>query len=86
MPTPEGADLRGWLFGRLTELASGFVGVIHDTMPLAEDGLGLDSMRLIELVSAIEEHLGVGVREDEITPEHFGTVGRLLSFLEERRT
>ena len=86
MPKSESVDLRGWLLGLLTRLAPGFAGAIDDTTPLAEDGLGLDSVALIELVSAIEEHLGVRVHEDEVTLEHFGTVGRLLGFLEARRT
>ena len=85
MPRPESLDLRAWLVGTLARLAPDFAGPIRDETPLAEEGLGLDSVALIELVSATEEDLGVTVREDDITAEHFGTVERLLRFLEARR-
>ena len=85
-PTSETARAaRAWLLGTLSRLAPTFAGQIHDHTPLAEDGLGLDSVALLELVGALEEDLGVTIREDDITPEHFETVERLLRFLEARR-
>ena len=76
---------RAWLLGTLGLLAPEFAEQIHDQTSLAEEGLGLDSVALIELVAALEEGLGVTISEDDITPEHFGTVERLLRFLEARR-
>ena len=76
---------RAWLLDTLGRLAPGFTEQIHDQTSLAEGGLGLDSVALLELVGEIEEGLGVTIREDDITPEHFGTVERLLRFLEARR-
>lgn len=77
---------RAWLLDTLSRLAPSFTDQIHDQTSLTEDGLGLDSVDLLELVGALEEGLGVTITEDDITPEHFGTVERLLRFLAARQS
>jgi acyl carrier protein len=84
-----GADLdqmgrRAWLVRTLRDLAPDFTGDVTDDTPLADGGLGLDSLSLIDLLAAMESELGVAMSEDDITDEHFGTVARVLRLLESR--
>jgi len=80
----DGAARRDWLIRTLSGLAPDFTAEIGDETALSERGLGLDSLALIDLVGAIDAHLGLTVLEFEITSEHFGSVGRLLRFLDLR--
>ncbi len=41
-------------------------------------------MALAELIEAIERRLGVRVSEADVSPETFGTVGRLVAVLVDR--
>jgi acyl carrier protein len=41
----------------------------------------LDSMAVISLITAIEQHFGIDVDDDEISARHFTTVGSLASFV-----
>ena len=89
-PSPRGAlrldaaARRAWLIRTLTDLAPDFAGEITGDTPLADGGLGLDSLGLIDVVAALEEHLGVTVGEAEITDEHFGSVALVLRLIEAR--
>jgi acyl carrier protein len=78
------AARRAWLIRTLAHLAPDFDGEITDHTPLADGGLGLDSLGLIDVVAALEEHLGVTVGEQDITDEHFGSVARVLKLIEAR--
>ena len=83
-PRLDAAARRAWLIRTLAHLAPDFAGEISDDTPLADGGLGLDSLGLIDVVAALEEHLGVTVGEKEITDEHFGSVARVLRLIEAR--
>jgi acyl carrier protein len=89
-PSPRGtlpvdaAVRRAWLIRTLAHLAPDFTGEITDETPLADGGLGLDSLGLIDVVAALEERLGVTVGEPDITDEHFGSVARVLRLIEAR--
>jgi acyl carrier protein len=76
--------LRLWLIDALAALAPDVDAPADDDTPLADQGFCLDSLGLLALIGAIEEHTGVVISEDEITEAHFGTVGRLLGFLAAR--
>jgi acyl carrier protein len=80
----DAAARRAWLIRTLTDLAPDFAGEITDDTPLADGGLGLDSLGLINVIAALEERLGVTVGEQEITDEHFGSVARVLRLIEAR--
>jgi acyl carrier protein len=47
-------------------------------------GIGLDSIEVMELVAAAEEMFGITVRDDELLPGEFETVGTFVSFIEAR--
>ena len=82
-PRLDAAARRAWLIRTLAHLAPDFAGEITGDTPLADGGLGLDSLGLIDVVAALEE-LGVTVGEKEITDEHFGSVARVLRLIEAR--
>ena len=62
-----------WLDGRPDDLG-------NDT-PLLERGI-LDSLGILNLVSFIEDEWGVTVEDEELIPEHFGTISRIAQLIE----
>lgn len=44
----------------------------------------LDSIAVVNLVAALEEHFGIAVHDDEISAEVFMTVGSLASFVNQK--
>lgn len=45
------------------------------------DGGAIDSMSVLQLVNFIEEHYAIEILDEELVPEHFGTlraIGRLI--------
>ena len=83
-PVVDQMSRRAWLVRQLLELAPDFTGDVGDDTPLADGGLGLDSLSLIDLLAVMESELGVVMSEDDITDEHFGTVARVLRLMERR--
>lgn len=41
-----------------------------------------DSMAVVTVLTALEEHFGIAIEDDEITAEIFETVGSLTAFVE----
>jgi thioesterase domain-containing protein/acyl carrier protein len=68
----------------LARFAPGFSGAITVDTVLTEDGLGLDSLALADLISGLEREFGVRIAEEDVGLETFGTVGDLLRFLRSR--
>lgn len=44
----------------------------------------LDSMAVVNLITALEEHFGIVVDDDEISATTFETVGSLTAFVEQK--
>ncbi|MGE5525106.1 MAG: acyl carrier protein [Rhodospirillaceae bacterium] len=44
----------------------------------------LDSMAVVSLISALEEHFGIAVADDEIGAGTFATLGTLSDFVEQK--
>jgi acyl carrier protein len=44
----------------------------------------LDSMAVLELVAALEQHFGISVDDDDVTAEVFETLGSLTAFVAEK--
>lgn len=44
----------------------------------------LDSMAVVNLITALEEHFGIVVDDDEISATTFESVGSLTSFVEQK--
>ncbi|MEO7497673.1 MAG: acyl carrier protein [Massilia sp.] len=43
----------------------------------------LDSMAVISVIAALEDHFGIAVDDDDICARHFATVGSLTEFVQE---
>jgi len=46
----------------------------------------LDSMAVVQLIGALEEHFGFSVDDDEISAANFATVGSLAAFVQYKAT
>ena len=44
----------------------------------------LDSMAVVSLIGALEEHFGIMVDDDDISANTFATLGSLAAFVDER--
>lgn len=44
----------------------------------------LDSMAVVNLITALEEHFGITVEDDEISANTFETVGSLTAFVRQK--
>ncbi len=64
------------------------LGSVVDSFTIETPLLGaipeLDSMGVVNLITAIEENLGCVVEDDEISADLFATFGSLLAFVESK--
>tara|TARA_R110002073_G_scaffold56029_6_gene143060 strand:+ start:2480 stop:2731 length:252 start_codon:yes stop_codon:yes gene_type:complete len=44
----------------------------------------LDSMAVVNIITALEEHLDIIIEDDEISAENFETLGKLTQFVENK--
>lgn len=54
------------------------------TTPLLGAIPELDSMAVVHLITALEEHFGISVDDDEIGAATFATLGTLTDFVEQK--
>lgn len=59
-------------------------GPFDESTGLLGQGIGLDSVEVLQLVSAIEEAYGLTIDDDELAREHFATLGAVATFIQER--
>lgn len=45
----------------------------------------LDSMAVVTLIAALEDHFGIRVEDDEISASTFATLGSLAAFVQEKQ-
>ena len=50
-----------------------------------KDDLGIDSLRLVEVLVALEEEFGVTLKEADLDPEAIQTVGDVYALMEKYR-
>jgi acyl carrier protein len=58
----------------------------HVELEGPDEPLQLRSIELVMLVEAIEDAFGLRVKAAEVTPENFGTLARLVTFVDRART
>ena len=46
---------------------------------------GLDSLEMLQLLTWLETQFAIQVREQDVRPEHFGTIGDLARYVARRR-
>jgi acyl carrier protein len=66
------------------ELRPAETDVLTDTYPLLDRQV-LDSMGLFQLVAYLEDELGVEIGDDELVPEHFGTISSIAHLVRSKR-
>ena len=62
-----------------------FVGPLQVGTPLGADGVGLDSIALLELILELEQRTGIRLRDENLTLETLATPGSLIRHLEQAR-
>jgi len=56
---------------------------LKDSDALLESGI-VDSLGILDLVSFLEQQFSITVTDDELVPENFQTVERIVAFVETR--
>lgn len=56
---------------------------ITDDSPLMETGV-IDSLGVIRIVGFLEDELSVRIRDDDLVPENFSTIGAISELAEKR--
>lgn len=59
-------------------------GSLELSSPLLGAMPELDSMAVVGIIAALEDHFGISVYDDEISAESFETVGSLVAFVERK--
>jgi acyl carrier protein len=57
---------------------------LTDDYPLLENQV-VDSMGIFELVNGLEQRYGIEILDEELVPEHFGTISAISRFVETKR-
>ena len=79
---------------QLQEQVRGFIienFLFGDAEPLTDDAVSLldngivDSVGVMELVAWLEQNHGLKVEDQELVPENFDSVARLVSFVERKQ-
>ena len=50
-------------------------------VPLMEDGIGLDSVSILEIITGIEEEFELTVEDEEISDELFESISSLIDYV-----
>ena len=58
--------------------------VAPDDLPLIETGV-VDSLGIFRIVSFVEQEFGVDINDEELAPEHFGTIASIARLVESKR-
>ena len=71
----------------LTDILPGDVEVAPSgDVKLVEDGLGLDSVNLLELLVRVEETFGITIEDEELTLSLVETIGSLADFVRRKQS
>jgi acyl carrier protein len=57
---------------------------LDEATGLLGQGIGLDSVEVLQLVSAIEEAWSLTIDDEDLQREHFATLGTVVTFIQER--
>jgi acyl carrier protein len=75
-------DIRGYIAEEIQPAAA---DALTNAYPLLDRQV-LDSMGLFKLVAYLEEDMGVEVRDEELVPEHFGTISSIADLVRLKRS
>ncbi len=54
---------------------------IDDNAPLLEEGLGFDSVQIVEFISAVENHFDIEFDDSELDPDNFKSLQVLANLI-----
>lgn len=57
---------------------------VDDDAPLFE-GMVLDSLHLVAIVSELEQRFGITISPEDLVPDNFGSLNKIAHFVEARR-
>ena len=69
------------LLARALERDSADVARLPDDTPLFGEGLGLDSLTGLELLTAIRQEFGVDIASEDLNLDSLETIGTLVAYL-----
>jgi acyl carrier protein len=58
--------------------------LLNESTPLLGSVPELDSMAVASVITALEEHFGFQIHDDEISARHFATLGTLNQFVQSK--
>lgn len=86
MLSPDTVNIRELLADYLSQRFPALAGTpIADDTALLEDGL-IDSLGILDLATFLGERLGIEISDDDFEPSNFETFGKLIAFVERKRT
>lgn len=86
MLSPDTVDTRELLAGYLGQRFPALAGTsMTDATPLLDGGL-IDSMGILDLAAFLGERLGIEIADDDFEPDNFETFGKLIAFVERKRS
>jgi len=57
---------------------------IDENVSLYEDGLGLDSIAIVDLIVSIEKEFSMGIEDEELNADLFKNLNTLAEFIEKK--
>jgi acyl carrier protein len=72
------------LLGSTLQLGGSRVQSMTQTTPLLGSIPEFDSIAVVNVITALEEHFGFTVQDDEMSAEIFATVGSLTEFVDSK--
>lgn len=85
-------NTEGLTFGDVKTVVTRTLGIedradsLTPATPLLDNLPELDSMAVLNVILALEEHFGVTIDDDEVSAELFETLGALAAFVERKLT
>ena len=61
----------------------GDAGKLDENVSFQESSI-LDSTGFLELITFVEEQYGIDIADDELVPEHFDTLRKMSTFVEQK--
>ncbi len=86
MLAPEQIDVRAVVTDYLRDRFPALAGKpLEDTTPLLTGGV-IDSLGILDLTAFLAERLGIQIADEDFEPDNFESFGRLIAFVERRRS
>lgn len=81
MSKPDVHDRVRALLARVMELDPAEVAAMPESTPLFGEGLALDSLSGLELITAVQQEFGVDIAAEDLNLDSLQTIGTLVDYL-----